>query len=231
MKRFYKSAAVTEIDGAFHVQLDGRAIRTPAKNLFALPTAGLAELIAAEWNAQGDEVDRTAMPLNRMAGTAIDGLAGRRVETVSAVARYAETDMVCYWADRPQSLVERQQAVWRPLVDWVAERHGAELQVASGVLPIRQDEAALAALRNAVAGFDNFRLVALSVATGTAGSLVIGLALVEGRLDAEAAFEAAQLDETYQIAEWGEDEIAEQRRAQLRIEFGHVERFVRALQP
>lgn len=231
MKRFYKSAAVAEIDGSFHVQLDGRAIRTPAKNLFALPTAGLAELIAGEWNAQGDEVDRGRMPLNRMAGTAIDGLAGKRAETVSAVAKYAETDMVCYWADRPQSLVEQQQAVWRPLVDWVAERHGAELQVASGVLPIRQDEAALAALRNAVAGFDNFRLVALSVATGTAGSLVIGLAMVEGRLDAEAAFEAAQLDETYQIAEWGEDEIAEQRRAQLRIEFGHVERFVRALQP
>lgn len=231
MKRFYKSAGVSEIDGEFHVQLDGRAIRTPAKNLFALPTARLAELIAAEWNDQGDEVDRARMPLNRMAGTAIDGLAGKRAATVGAVANYAETDMVCYWAEHPQSLVEQQQAVWRPLVDWVAERHGAELQVASGVLPIRQDEATLAALRNAVAAFDNYRLVALSVATGMAGSLVIGLALVEGRLDAEAAFEAAQLDETYQIAEWGEDEIAEQRRAQLRTEFGHVERFVRALQP
>lgn len=229
MKRFYKNAEVRAQDGAFHVQLDGRAIRTPARNLMAVPTAALAEGLAIEWNSQSDEVDRTTMPLNRMAGTAIDGLAGKRAATVTAIARYAETDMVCYWAEHPHTLVEQQQATWRPLIDWVADTYGGRLQVASGILPIRQDETALARLRGSVDELDDFRLVGLSVATGAAGSLVIGLALVAGRVDAQGAFDAAQLDESFQIAEWGEDEIAEQRRADLLAEFKHVERFARAL--
>lgn len=230
MKRFYKTADVREQDGAFHVQLDGRAVRTPARNLLAVPTRSLAEALAAEWNEQPEEIDREAMPLNRMSGTAIDGLAGKRAATVAAVARFAETDMVCYWADHPQTLIEQQQTTWRPLIDWTCETYGAGLQVASGILPIRQNEAALDRLRLAVDGLDDFRLVALSVATGAAGSLVIGLALVAGRLDADGAFEAAQLDESFQIAEWGADEIAEQRREALRTEFGNVERLARALE-
>lgn len=229
MKRFYKSADVIPADDGFDVQLDGRPIRTPLKRLFRLPTRTLADAVASEWNAQGDEIDRAAMPINRMAGTAIDELAGKRAATVDAVAQYGDTDMVCYWADHPHHLVEQQLATWRPLIDWVAERYGARLQVASGVLPIRQDPDALATLRQAVNSLNDFRLVALSVATGAAGSVVIGLALVEGRLDAHAAFEAAQLDESFQISEWGTDDFSEQRRGALRAEFGNIERFVRAL--
>jgi len=229
MKRFYKVAGVSEQEAGFQVELDGRPVRTPARKLLAMPSRRLAEALAQEWDDQQDEIDQAAMPLNRMAGTAVDGLAGKRDATAVAVARYAATDMVCYWADHPQALVEQQQAAWRPLIDWVGERYGAQLQVASGVLPIAQEEAALEQLRRSVSDLDDFRLVGLSIATGAASSLVIGLALIDGRLDAQGAFDAAQLDESYQIAEWGTDEIAEQRRAALLADFGHVERFVRAL--
>ncbi|WP_416896661.1 MAG: ATP12 family chaperone protein [Minwuia sp.] len=229
MKRFYKAAGVVEAEDGFDVQLDGRAIRTPAKKVMRLPTRPLAEAVAAEWNAQDDEIDRMAMPLNRMTGTAIDELAGRRAATAAAVANYARADMVCYWAEHPQTLIEQQQAAWRPLIDWVGERYGARLLVTSGILPIEQDPDTLARLRSAVDELDDFRLVGLSVAAGTASSLVIGLALVEQRLDAEAAFEAAQLDESYQIAEWGEDEIAATRRAGVLAEFRNVEAMIRAL--
>lgn len=229
MKRFYKAAGIQEADGGFQVQLDGRPVRTPARKLLSAPSRRLAEALAAEWEDQPEEIDQAAMPLNRMAGTAVDELAGKREATADAVARYAATDMVCYWADRPQTLIEQQQATWRPLIDWVGERYGAKLQVASGVLPIEQDASALAQLRRSVGEFDDFRLVGLSVATGAASSLVIGLALIEGRIDAQAAFDAAQLDESFQINEWGTDEIAEQRRAALLAEFGNVERFIRAL--
>ncbi|WP_417516219.1 ATP12 family chaperone protein [Minwuia sp.] len=229
MKRFYKSAGVVEDGGGFLVQLDGRPIHTFLRRPFALPTRALAEAVAREWDDQPEEIDRMAMPLNRMAGTAIDGLAGKRAETVDAVAKYAETDMVCYWADAPQSLIEQQQATWRPLLDWTEERFGARLQVTSGVLPVAQDAAALDRLKMAVDAMDDFKLVALSVATGTAGSLVIGLALVEGHIDALRAFEAAQLDETWQLSEWGEDEQATQRRNRVLAEFGHVEALIEGL--
>ncbi|PJK28612.1 ATP12 family chaperone protein [Minwuia thermotolerans] len=229
MKRFYEKVGVEEAPGGWEVRLDGRAMRTPARQPFRLPTRALADLVADEWAAQGEKIDHQSMPLTRMAGTAVDGFAGRREDTRRAVARFAEADMLCYWADQPQRLIERQQAQWRPLLDWAEDRFGARLQVTSSLNPVRQSPAALEALERAVRSYDDFRLAGLSVAAGAAGSLVIGLALVERRVDAAAAFEAAQLDESFQIEEWGEDAEAAHRRAAIRGELARVERLVGAL--
>ncbi|MDF1722694.1 MAG: hypothetical protein P1U65_18635 [Minwuia sp.] len=229
MNRFYKTAGVAEVDQGFSVVLDGRPIRSPARQLVQVPTRALAQAIADEWDAQGEKIDSRAMPLMRMAGTAIDDLAGMRDLTADAVARYAETDMVCFWAAEPERLVQRQQATWRPLLDWLELRFDARLAVTSAIHAQEQPRAALDALRAHVTALDNFLLVPLSVATGTAGSLVIGLALVHGRIDAVQAFDAAQLDETFQIEEWGEDDEATRRRAGIRAEFAAVERFCRAI--
>lgn len=229
MKRFHKSAGTEVAEGGHAVLLDGRLIRTPARKPLVVPSLALAKAIAAEWDAQGEEIDRRAMPLMRMAGTAIDDLAGMREQTADAVARYAETDMVCFWAGEPQKLVERQQATWRPLLDWLDQEFAAPLAVTSDIHAQQQPAESLRILHATVHGLDNFRLVPLSVATGTAGSLVIGLALVMGRINAEQAFDAAQLDETFQIEEWGEDDEATRRRAGVRDEFDAVERFCRAL--
>ncbi|MEC9345250.1 MAG: ATP12 family protein [Pseudomonadota bacterium] len=230
MKRFYATVATAPAGDGHQVLLDGRPIRSPARRPVILPSAALASAIAAEWEAQGEKIDPKSMPLMRMAGTAIDELAGMRAQTADAVARYGATDMVCYWSDRPQKLLERQQATWRPLLDWLEQRFGARLAVTTDLRALEQPPEALARLHQVVHGLDDFRLVPLSVATGTAGSLVIGLALLEGRLDAAGAFEAAQLDESHQIEEWGEDHEATVRREGIMAEFSAVERFVRALQ-
>lgn len=229
MKRFYKTAGIAREGDGFAVQLDGRPIRTPARRLMAMPTEALARLVADEWDAQGEDVDRMAMPLNRMCGTAIDDLAGKRAGTVRAIAAYGETDMICYWADDPQKLVEKQQATWRPLLDWAEQRFDLRLQAAASVLPIAQPPGTVQRLHRIADTYDNFRLVGLSVAAGNAASVVIGLALVERRLSGAEAFEAAQLDESFQIAEWGLDDEAEHRRATQKAEFESVERLIAAL--
>jgi len=229
MNRFYKSAGVAEADNGFSILLDGRPIRSPARQPVQVPTRELAQAIADEWDAQGEKIDTRAMPLMRMAGTAIDDLAGMRDQTADAVAKYAATDMVCFWAADPERLIQRQQATWRPLLDWLEVRFDARLVVTSDIHAQEQPQASLDALRAHVMALDNFLLVPLSVATGTAGSLVIGLALVHGRIDAVQAFDAAQLDETFQIEEWGEDDEAARRRAGIRAEFAAVGRFCRAM--
>lgn len=229
MNRFYKTAGVVQGDDGFSVVLDGRPIRSPARQLVQVPTRELAQAIADEWDAQGEKIDTRTMPMMRMAGTAIDDLAGMRDLTADAVAKYAATDMVCFWAAEPERLIERQQAIWQPLLDWLELQFDARLIVTSAIHAQDQPQTALDALRAHVMGLDNFLLVPLSVATGTAGSLVIGLALVHGRIDAVQAFDAAQLDETFQIEQWGEDDEATHRRAGIRAEFAAVERFCRAV--
>src|SRR5207302_1361327 len=203
MKRVYKQATARAAEGGWGVALDGRPMRTPAKHELIVPSAALAEAIAAEWDAQQDEIRPATMPLTRLAATAIDRTATQRALVVVETANYAGTDLVCYRAEHPPALIARQEAAWQPLIDWAIARYDAGLAVTSGIVPQPQAPATLKAFAAAVAAQDDFSLTALHMATAACGSLVIALALLEGRLDAEAAFAASQLDETFQIEAWG----------------------------
>ena len=225
MKRFYRHAAPIAAAAGVGVALDGRLVKTPAKRDLVVPGLALASAIAAEWNAQEAELRPSAMPLTRLANITIDRDRNQRDAIVKATAGYAGTDLVCYrTADQP-ALAVRQQAVWQPLVDWVAHRYDAPLAVTAGVIPTRQPEASIAALAAAVAAQDDFALTALVVATAACGSLVIALALFEGRLDAADACAASQIDESFQIEAWGEDAEQTERRRALAAEIAAAARF------
>ncbi|MFQ5775419.1 MAG: ATP12 family chaperone protein [Kiloniellaceae bacterium] len=219
-KRFYETAvaqARTAAEG-YRILLDGRPVRTPAKAELSVPTRALATAVAAEWSGQGAEVDLRSMPLTALACTAIDLVRPNRARVVGNVAAYAGHDLVCYRAETPADLAARQHAVWQPLLDWAALAFDAPLTVTAGVVSAPQPPLALAALRRAVERLSDMELAALSCAVTAAGSLVIGLALAEGRIGAEEAFAAAQLDELYQAERWGEDPEAAQRRKAIRSE-------------
>lgn len=205
-KRTYRVVEVEAADAGFAVTLDGRPVRTPAGTPLALPGRALANAVADEWRAQEDEIRPHTMLLSRLAGTAIDRMGRERSGVVETVVRYADTDLLCYRAGFPRDLAERQQASWQPLLDWAAERHGATLRVTTGVAPVDQPRQAVESLRRAVEALDDLELTSLASTVAACGSLVIALALAAGRLDAEEAFAASWLDETYQSEKWGEDE-------------------------
>ena len=228
-KRFYKDAGVTAAGGGYGVTLDGRAIRTPARLNLTLPTRPLADAVAGEWIAQGDEVEPETMPMMRLASTAIDRVAPQRNGVIDEIAGYARTDLLCYRADTPESLVARQAAIWQPLLDWAALELDAALAVTSGVIPIDQPEDAVAALRSAVAENDEFALAGLHGLTTVTGSLVVALAVRDGRVTVEDACAASFLDEEWQAEVWGRDLEAEARRARLREDIGAVGRFLALL--
>ena len=205
-RRFYRTATVAEATDGFHVDLDGRPVRTPAGKPLVLPTLALARTIAEEWLAQTDEIRPETMPITSLATTAIDRVAPRRAAVIDALLDYGDSDLLCYRADEPSELVARQQACWQPVLDWAAERWGVRLRVTTGIMPVRQPPEALIALRRAVDARDPLELTALAAAVPLCGSLVLGLALVDGGLDADRVFEAAHLDRIFQIERWGEDD-------------------------
>lgn len=230
MKRVYRTVTTRPAEGGWDIALDGKPMRTPGKNSLVVPSAALAAAIAAEWGAQQDEIRPATMPLTRLAATAIDRTAAHRDRAVAETADYAGTDLVCYRADHPPALAARQQAAWQPLIDWAMLRYDAALAVTAGVIPTRQSPASLKAFAAAVAALDDFRLTALHTLTASCGSLVIALALLEGRLDAEAAFAASQLDETFQIEAWGEDSEAADRRRAVAADIAAATRFIALLE-
>ena len=108
MKRFYKQASVTAEPGGHAIHLDGRPVRTPARAPLLLPNAPLAEAIAAEWNAQGEEISPATMPMTGFANAAIDQIAVNAANFATGIAAYGESDLLCYRADSPALLVQRQ---------------------------------------------------------------------------------------------------------------------------
>jgi chaperone required for assembly of F1-ATPase len=229
MKRFYRKAETVTAAGGYGVALDGRPLKTPAKQNLTVPSAALAAAIAAEWDAQQSDIRPVQMPLTRLVSTAIDRVAAQREAVVRQIADYAGTDLVCYRAAHPPELAARQHAVWQPLIDWAVLRYDAPLEVTTGVIPKTQPAASLRAFAAAVSKRDDFALAALHLATGACGSLVIALALIEDRLDPAGAFAASQLDESFQIEAWGEDEEQARRRRALADDIAAAVRFVSLL--
>lgn len=229
MRRFYKTVSVEPAGSGFAIALDGKPMRTPARAELVLPTRRLAEAIAAEWGAQGDMIKPAEMHRTQLAATAIDRVGPNREAVIDEIAAYGGTDLLCYRAEEPQSLIERQNAVWQPHLDWCAVAYDAPLAVTRGVMHKAQPAPSLEALRRAVAAYDDMHLTALHTATSLLGSLVLGLALVTRRIGPDKALAASLVDEDFQIERWGEDAEAMRRRAAVRTELAAVDDFVARL--
>lgn len=229
MKRFWREVAIGSDQTGHRTLLDGRPVRTPAKRGLAVPTARLANLLADEWRQQDTQVRPETMPLTRLANTALDRMPQTRMAMVGEVVGHGATDLVCYRAGEPPELVERQDAVWQPMLEWVAATHGARLGVTRAILPMTQPDATLGRLREVVERQDDWRLVGLHAATTALGSLVLGLALMAGRLDAEAAASASLLDELFEMERWGQEKDALDRQRVLRREVHAAKGFLDGL--
>src|SRR5229473_2162753 len=220
LKRFYKQAIAGETNGGFALLLDGKTAKTPAKKRLVVPGRALAEAVAAEWEAQGSEIDPAKMPLTRLANLAIDRVEEEAASIREEIVRYASSDHVLYRAGEPEGLVALQAAHWDPILEWARSALGARFILAEGINFVAQPEAALAAVRAEAEKWPvPFALAALASLTSLAGSALIALALARGRLSAVDAWNAAHVDEDWNVRQWGEDDEAASRRAQRFSEF------------
>lgn len=228
MKRFYREVAVAPAEGGHGVVLDGRPIRTPGRALLAVPTAALAAAIASEWHAQGETVLPQTMPLTGIANAGIDLVAPDKTAFAEPLARYGESDLLCYRAPEAD-LAAEQGRVWNPILEWAEARLRVEFALASGVMHVAQPAGTVEVLGAALLALDPFRLAALSPIITIGGSLVAGLALVHGAFDSESLWRAVTLDERWQEERWGEDAEATAARQLRHNEWQAAARFLALL--
>ena len=229
-KRFYKTAAAERLGDAWTVALDGRTIKTPARAALALPERALAEALAEEWNAQETHIDLAAMYLTRLANVAIDRAGEAREAMADEVARFCETDLICHIAEEPEELITLEEGHWAPVREWVGEALGVILVTTEGVRAAPQPDASLEAARDYALGLDDFRLTGLVYACALFGSALLAIAVCEGVLPADEAFEMSRLDETWQAARWGEDEEAAAATEAKRVEAAAIGRWFGGLE-
>jgi len=230
VKRFWNTAAVNPTGAGYEILLDGKTMRLPSGVPLVVTVPGLAMAIAAEWQAagggKGGEMTFKDTPLTRLAGTAIERIAPDPGPTIDAIARYGETDLLCYRAETPQELVQRQHLLWAPWLDWAALTLDAPLRVTAGIGYVKQHHDCVGALRRAVASQTPDALAALGIAVPALGSLVLGLALAAGEMDGETAHTLGALDELFQAEQWGEDYEAADRRAAIGADIALAERYI-----
>ena len=230
MKRFYKDVTVAPQDGGYAVLLDGRPIRTQGGGKPQIvPSEALARALAEEWADQGETIDPTRFAARDMADHAIDTIAPDPSAVVEKLLAYAETDTLCYRADPDEAFWHRQQEVWEPLVLALEQREGVRLERVCGIVHRPLKGETLDRLRARLVAMDPFTLAALENLTALAASLTIGLAALEPEADADALWDAANLEEDWQIERWGEDEEAAERRAHRRDSFIAARDFAREL--
>ncbi|MFC5990511.1 ATP12 family chaperone protein [Limoniibacter endophyticus] len=230
-KRFYKETSVARDEaGLYRVLLDGKPLRTPTKNLLALPSEAAAILVAEEFDAQKKEIDPSTMPVTRIVNSAIDGVSADVDGVVADLVRFSETDLLCYRAEGPDGLAVAQAKAWQPVLDWAAKALGAKLLVVEGIMHVAQPRETIAAIAAEINSLrDPFLLSCVHVMTTLTGSVMLGLAVANGRLSADEAFEAAHVDEDWNIRLWGEDAEAAERRAYKKGEMLAAARLYEAL--
>ncbi len=222
-RRFYSSVGIEAKDAlagsGFAIVLDGRPIRTPAKRMLLIPDRGYAEIIAAEWQAQAEVIDPASMPATRLANSALDTVAPARGAVVAEIVAFAGSDLLCYRAEGPHALVERQCAIWDPILDRVARVLAVQFKPTTGVIHIHQPAEALAAVEHAVCGLGDFPLAGVQLLTVITGSALLAVAGLKGLASASEIWEAAHVDEDWQKSRWGEDAEAAARRVAQRRDF------------
>ncbi len=229
-KRFYKEASIAELDDGFTVELDGKGIKTPGRISIIVPNEEAAQLMADEWNAIETEINPLLMPVTRLVNTAVDGVAQEMQAVMEDITRYASSDLLCYRADTPEDLVEKQREHWDPVLDWALEKFGASFEVTSGIMSIAQP-------KEAIAGFgaqlkqhaDPFKLACIHTFTSISGSAILALALAEEHLTAEDCWNAAHVDEDWNVSLWGEDYEAADRRKQRWKDFEAADRLLKTI--
>jgi chaperone required for assembly of F1-ATPase len=231
-RRFYDQATVGEGGEGYPILLDGRPVKTPAKNMLALPTKALAGIICAEWSAQVEVIDPVSMPVTRLANTAIDGIAPDRQPVFDDILKFSTSDMLCYRAETPTELVERQAREWDPVLEWAARTLGARFILVEGVMPAEQPAEAVAALSAALGRHDTaLELAALHTITTLTGSALLALAFAHGVVTVEEAWRLAHLEEDWTNEHWGADADAELRRTKRYREMQAAASTFEALQP
>ncbi len=228
-RRFYKTVDIAQVETGFAVRLDRATPKTPAKKPLVLPTQAAAELVAAEWDAQIETIDPFAMPITRLVNVALDRAAETRAAMVGEIVKYAATDLVCYRATTPASLVAAQAAAWDPLLAWAETHLGVQLVTTAQALAIDQPEESLARIEATAHALDDLRLTALAFANGLAGSAIVALALIHRHIDGETAFRAIRVEEDWQAERWGRDPDEEKIANARRVDLIAAERLVSAL--
>lgn len=225
-RRFYETVELFE-DGTFQVHLDHRPLKTPGGRTLIARSPALARELVAEWAAQEEFIDPEVMPLTGLANATIDRIAPRRTKVIEQLLPFFDTDTLRYATNESEEFAERSDQHWAPLRSWFHDTYGLAVPVITGFDAPSVGRESLAVIAERLAGIDDYVLTGFHKVVNDAGSIILGLALLDGQIDGEAVYELCHLEALYQAQKWGQDSEASARRARIKRDILAAECFIR----
>lgn len=194
----------------------GKPLMTPAKQPLSAPNQAVVDAIIAEWEALGEaKPNPRLLPLTGFAALTIDLITPQREAVIAELLEYGETDLLLYRDETSSPLFTQQQQAWEPWLRWAENKLGTSYVVATGIVPVVQPAENAAKYRNMLESLSSWQLACLATVVKPTTSLILGLAFLLRAMDASQLFYLSRLEESHNIAQWGEDEEATAKAASL----------------
>ncbi len=149
-----------------------------------------------------------------------------RDDIISKLVQFSKTDSLLFW-DTDALVVEKQEQLWAPVLKWANQTLNAGYTSTDKFEVKELDKNSLTGLRHFMEGMSDKELAAFYLASMNMKSELLAAALIKGHINAAQAFDAAYLEELSQADRWGHDEIAEERRQNMKNELSAIENFLR----
>lgn len=203
-------ASIHDGEELYSINLDGRKLRTPARNPLVVPCKNLAWCIASEWDAQMDDkkgIQPASMPLMSLISTTIDqistpaGLAFTR----NTVMNYLPTDSALFYThEGDRILLAKQRKMMDPILEFFAKELEIELKTTQAMTSrIEQSPEVASKIRTMVHSLDPFSLAVIQCMTMECKSLLSALAFYYKGLDLQSLKGVSRVEEEFQVEIWG----------------------------
>lgn len=223
MKRFYSEVTYDKTEEGYRILLDGRPVKTPSKKELLAPTIKIAQAVTEEWQAQTDVINPQTMPLTQILNTKQDRIGKERKAIEIYVMKYLHSDLLCYRADFPPKLVQKQMQLWQPWLDWFERKYGSALLITNGLKALQQDQTTFQKIEAEVRALDDLKFTLFQLVVSVSGSIVIGLAFIHGAVTPEEIFEVTFLEEhfkdgIYNAEKYGQDPSQEKQQLSAMVD-------------
>jgi chaperone required for assembly of F1-ATPase len=205
MKRFYKLVSTQETNNGYLIMLDGRAVKTAMKEELLASTEALANALVLEWSGQEEEIVPDSMPLTQILSTKIDRVAKERSAMEEILFKYVDTDLLCYRTDHPPELQTAQEEAWDGYLEWFENEHGANLETTHAITALTQSAAAHDAIQSNIKSLSDDHFTVLQLVSSSCGSLVLGLAALVGKANADELYAAIRVEEKFKAEIYNEE--------------------------
>jgi chaperone required for assembly of F1-ATPase len=150
-----------------------------------------------------------------------------RNEVIEKLMQFSATDAVFFWNTEDNGLAEKQEEVWAPVLDWASKMFNSKYAITANFDVPEQGKSTKDNFKNFMKELSDRELAAFYLASINMKSELLAAALVKGQISANQAFDAACLEEHWQVEHWGKDAIEEQRKDDLRCELNDIESFLK----